>query len=202
MIKAALLINSMHYWAPGNYLCLVIFPSEVHQEHPCLLCREASQGHEGTLSYFLDPFLFPFIFNCSPLSIDLDLIRGLMSRRGGFTVKSNPSAPSTGSRDQGHHPDPHHGVPLWGRHVGHQAGLRAHLWEITVHSHLSKSRPQCFWGLRVFRCLASVRQQKRKEKTKCIVEAVWSDCVQERKMTLCWFHVRLWSFCKLWKDIK
>lgn len=88
MIKATLLIKSMYYWARDNYLCLVIFPSEMHQEHPCLLCREASQGHEGTLSYFHDPFLLPSIFNCNPWSIDLDLIRKLMSGRHGFTVKS------------------------------------------------------------------------------------------------------------------
>lgn len=47
----------------------------------------------------------------------------------------------TGSRDQGHNPHPYHGVSLWGRYVGHQTGICEDLWEITVHSHLSKSPP-------------------------------------------------------------
>lgn len=62
----------------------------MHQEHPCLLCREASQGNEGTPTYFRGSFLFSLIFNCNPLSVYLDLIRWLMSRRGGFTADSNP----------------------------------------------------------------------------------------------------------------
>lgn len=46
---------------------------------------------------------------------------------------------STGSGDQGHNPDPHHGVPLWDRHAGHQTGVYEELWKVTVHCHLSKS---------------------------------------------------------------
>lgn len=58
----------------------------------------------------------------------------------------------TGSRDQGHNPHPYHGVSLWGRYVGHQTGICEDLWEITVHSHLSKSPPltRLFWQIQIF----------------------------------------------------
>lgn len=46
----------------------------------------------------------------------------------------------TGSRDQGHDPDPHHGDPLRGGHVGHQTGVCENVRQVAVHCHLSKSQ--------------------------------------------------------------
>lgn len=57
---------------------------------------------------------------------------GCTERRGRLTVVL------TGGRDQGQDPHPHHGVPLWGRHAGHQTGLRQDLWEITLQRHLGQ----------------------------------------------------------------
>lgn len=51
----------------------------------------------------------------------------------------------TGSRNHGQDPHPHHGVPLWGGHAGHQTGLCEDLWEITLHSHLSKLMSLTVW---------------------------------------------------------
>lgn len=98
------------------------FPSEMHQGHPCLLCRAASQGHEGTTA-----------FSC-------------FNARGGtwgwrwwlHWMKGHLTDVLTGGRNQGQDPHPHHGVPLWGRHAGHQTGLRQDLWEITLHWHLGQ----------------------------------------------------------------
>lgn len=67
---------------------------------------------------------------------------GSRSRGEDFTAAVNEVSHCdvlTGSRDQGHNPHPHHGVPLRDRYAGHQTGLCEDLRKITVHSHLSKS---------------------------------------------------------------
>lgn len=94
----------------------------MHQRHPGLLCRAASQGHEGTSA-----------FSC-------------FNARGGawgwrwwlHWMKGHLADVLTGSRNQGQDPHPRHGVPLRGRHAGHQTGLRQDLWEITLHWHFGQ----------------------------------------------------------------
>lgn len=106
------------------------FHSEMHQGHPCLLCRAALQGHEGTSA-----------ISC----IDKKGGEG-KSGGGGHGCEYLHAALNevacddvlTGSRNHGQDPHPHHGVPFWGGHAGHQKGLFEDLWEITLHWHLSK----------------------------------------------------------------
>lgn len=63
-----------------------------------------------------------------------------------FPLVTNQSFPApiicdvfAGRGDQGQNPDPYHGNPLWGWHVGHQTGVCKEVRKVSVHSHLGKS---------------------------------------------------------------
>lgn len=120
-----------HFIQDSSFL---FFSSEMHQGHPCLFCREAPQGHAGTTAVS---------FHCNYHKPNVSRTAGGSRSRGeDFTAAVNEVSHCdvlTGSRDQGHNPHPHHGVPLRDRYAGHQTGLCEDLRKITVHSHLSKS---------------------------------------------------------------
>lgn len=91
----------------------------------------------------------------------------------------------TGGRDQGHDPDPHHGVPLRGGHAGHQAGLRAELREVSVHSHLGESLEPRGGGRVTRGCLSGVvtavcpTGRHLRGLQEAAAEAVWRERLKE-----------------------
>lgn len=123
----------MYYWAVANPLYLLIFPVKCIRHTPAYFAERLHKAMQVCrLFYYLFILIIANLVHWSWM-----WVRGW---KRWFHTEVKHCYVSTGSGDQGHNPDPHHGVPLWGWYVGHQAGLCADLWEITVHPHLSKSR--------------------------------------------------------------
>lgn len=72
-------------------ICVLLFsPVKCIKNTPAYFAERLHKAMKVHSIIFRTLSLFPLIFNCNPLSTDLDLMRGLMSGGGGCAVKSNP----------------------------------------------------------------------------------------------------------------